>query len=621
VFQPVSIERFRKFIEKYGVFIFGLMFVAFIVSFASQGGQCGRLPKQQSPGQVGTPVATLGKYSATDSEIRNIVNQDAAQSQSQFGPLDQANAFASGTNYVIAHLLYLGLAADKGINMDDNGVQEAIPSMWNAQVDRFKQILVSQGKLKPNATAQELADAFQKDADLSRGQTLDQARDSQKEAFNTAFADPTRTELMRAEVARQVLTLREMASLMVTDEEVKNSFNSYTVQMITFVGKTGTEGQQAADKALAEIKGGLSFDAAINKYSTQAPPGATKKTDTFELRSFTLQSDSAYKPLLTLKVGDVSPAIDNGQSTVIYKITKITPDPTNGYASQKDSMRSQMLMSMAGAQMQREIEDLKKSGKLVWKSPAYKAMYDFSLGMMATDQAQVAKDVQEEAQAALTSDTANQDVAALAYFLAESTIYNAAGTTEKKALAKDRITAIETVLKTTESPELRIELADLYVDANRTPEAIAQYASAAKNNQGTSAGNFTNYSTILARLNKMKEKNQITEEQSKPILADLQAWRDVMAQEEQFKAEAKKRDAAVAEENRKLMAKQAAEQAAKDAAAKKAAAKSTTTGGAKPTTSRTGVTASPAPANQSGGLSGMTSGGTATTPPATTTGK
>jgi hypothetical protein len=587
VFRPVSIEKLRKQIEKYGVPVFFLMLLAFAVSFVSQGGNCARIPQRGGVAVTGNPVATIDDYSATDSEIKAGVDDRSAQSTSAPSPLSTASDYVSVTANVMDHLFKLALASEKGVKMDDNAVQDAIPSLWQQQIETFKSILTSEGKLKPTSTEKEFEDAFQKETQYSQGMTIDQAKQYFTDEFNRAFSMPSRRELIRSEIAWTQLMQKYRAAVNLTDDQVKNSFNDYSVQQIVFVGKTGAEGQQLAEKAEADIKGGMKFEDAIKKYSTDKPAVGKNLTDPQPIQSSYLQYFPNDRPLLDLKTGEVSSPIDDGTNTKIYKVIKITPDPTNSYATKKADVRKQMLDSSAQDAMQKDLTALEKSDKLVWKSDAFKAIYDFtkvnqsSPGQMKED----TKKVEDEARAAIKSDSGHSDVATYALLIANTSIWNSATPAEQKSLTADRIATFEQVLQTMQDGQMEVDLSDLYLRAGRMDDAIKMLKQASTNVQGTTREALSVYESILSRVDKLQAQGKLKDADAKAIRDSLATWRDQMAQQQQYMIDAAKERAKQEAENQRILAQQAAAQKAKDAAAAAAAKKS----GTKPAT--TGTTA------------------------------
>ena len=55
------------------------------------------------------------------------------------------------------------------------------------------------------------------------------------------------------------------AETTISDSDLMASYNTISVQRIALLGKTGSEGDALAQKVLGDIKGGMSFEDAINQ--------------------------------------------------------------------------------------------------------------------------------------------------------------------------------------------------------------------------------------------------------------------------------------------------------------------------------------------------------------------
>ena len=582
----MSVDRFRQFITKWGVYIFAIMLAAFIVSSFNRNMGCSKGQGDTDQIDTGPAIATIDNYKATSLEVDQLANNNQ-QNQAAPGPEQVAESYASSTNNVIDHLYRLALASEKGINMDDKAVQEAIPSLWAQQVQTFKDILTQEGKLKPTSSEADFEKAFQAETQYSNGMTLDQKKQKFTEDFNAAFNDPAKRELIRSEIASTQLGQKYSVLSSPSEDEVKNSFGSYKVLELNVVEKPGTDAQAVANQALKDIKGGMKFEDAITKYSNDKPITGKKLTDPIDINSIELQYLQPYRPLLSLKDGDVSGVLDMGGGQgpgkfTIFKVVKFTPSTSPDYQTKAAQVRKTMEQAAAGAALQKDLDALKKSGKLKWNSDGYHAMYDYYTANSGdpSQRTTALKDVETEAKKAMNTDTANQRVAALAFYIATQGLYDSATPDQKKALTADRIASLEAVLQSTESADTRMQLVDLYVDSGRTSDAVGQLATAAKTIAGTSPQALGTYEEILSRLDKMSAKDQIPADKKSEIEKSLADWRKTMIEEQQVRLQSIQTQEKLDKENREALQKAEAEQAKKDAAAKKAAP--ATTAPAKP---------------------------------------
>jgi len=583
----VSVDAFRQFITKYGVWIFAIMLAAFVVSSFNRSMGCSRGQGDTDQADLGPSIATIDKFKATAFEVDQLVN-NPNQNQTVMGPEQIAEAYASSTNNVVDHLYRLALASEKGINMDDKAVEEAIPSLWSQQVQTFKDILTQEGKLKPTSTEADFEKAFQADTQYSQGMTLDQKKQKFTEDFNTAFNDPAKKELIRSEIASQQLGQKYSVLSSPSDDEVKNSFGSYKVLELNVVAKPGTDAQAVANQALNDIHGGMKFEDAIKKYSNDKPIAGKSLTDPIDINSIELQYLQPYRPLLSLKEGDVSGVIDMGGGAgpgkyTIFKVVKFTPNVPPDFQTKAEQVRKTMEQGAAGAALEKDLDALKKAGKLKWNSDAFHSMYDYYTANSGDPAQRTAglKSVQAEAKKAMDSDPQNQRVAALAFYIATQGLYDAATPDQKKALTPDRIASLEAVLQSTESADTRMQLVDLYLDSGRTSDAVGELETAAKTIAGTSPQALGTYEEILSKLDKMSAKDQVPADKKAEIEKALSDWRKSMIEEQQVRVQSIQTQEKLDKENREALQKAQAEQAKKDAAAKKSAP-ATTSASAKP---------------------------------------
>lgn len=561
----MSIESVRKFVEKYGIGCFALLFLSFSISALTL--QCGKSPG--GPGQEdvkGTPVVTVGKFAATSDEIDGIVSGQR-NSNGSFTAIDEAKAYGQAITNVMNHVYGLAFSASKGVTLDDKAVEEAIPSLWTQQVNNIRQELEQTQHLAPNASEKDFEAALMKE----RGQTLDQARQQFTDDFNKAFDDPAKKELIRSEVANQALSEKYQAQTDITDDDLRASYSTVSAQKISFEGKTGQEGDALAQKALADIKGGMSFTDAIKKYSTAKPLPGKSLTDSTDIPAQILQFLPAYKPLFKLKVGEVSGPIELQTGTSIFKITNIKQNLPPDFDKNKDQLRKDLQKQTASTAMLEDLDKFKKANPPKWESPAYKAMYDYEMMTeepTANPEEKTKKlvDIESEAKNALNGTDGR--VAALAYFAANSDLYNSATPEKKKAMAADRISALMAVLQGSESPTLRLELVDLYLAKKDTKDAAEQLKSAALALTGTAVEDQKNYEGVLSKLDQLKASKQISEEDAKTIQSTLDKWLQTMHEENAMKAQTEKQEADLRKQNEALMKKQAADAAAAAAKAK-----------------------------------------------------
>lgn len=537
-----------------------------MMSFLNRGPNCGS-EKGQNAGDFGTPIAMVGDFPLTSQSIEMQVSNQRDQQFQQTGGFDvmqEANAYAGALKSSLHNAYIMSLAKQQGVAVDDKNADQALPSLISQQIAAAKEQMTAQGKIKPNATEQEFVNEFKKEA----GQTPDEFREAFSKQFHEALQDPARRESMLAELSRQNLLEKYGASVSVTDQELMRAYSTLTFKRILLGGKHGAEGETAANGVLDKIKGGMSFEEAITQFSTEkGTKGKPASEATMDFPAQMLSFLPAYQPLNALKIGEVSKPLDMPEGVTIYKLVKETPQLPKDFAQNKEKYRTSQRDQVATAKLAQEAQALEAKIPPQWKSPGYEAIYEFDkvstdTAMTAAERAAKLKDVETKAAAALTGDTANTRVAALAQFAANSAIYSQASPEEKKKLAPSRISAIENVLVGSESPRLRIELADLYLESGRTKEAVGQLKNAAQSNNSMDVAGQSIYSTIQSKLEGLKAAKKIDEADAKDIETELNRWRQVKLDQQKMEAESKAREAQL-QKDAEAASKRAAEEAKK----------------------------------------------------------
>jgi hypothetical protein len=115
---------------------------------------------------------------------------------------------------------------------------------------------------------------------------------------------------------------------------------------------------------------------------------------------------------------------------------------------------------------------------------------------------------------------------------------------EAEELLAQRIEVGNAVLENTENGLLRLEIADLCLKNKDKEGALTQYLQAATNNAEFEQANQKIKVDIETAINKAVKDKVFTEEEVKPIRAEIKRWVDAFKLDEQEKAKQKAEDAA-----------------------------------------------------------------------------
>lgn len=515
----------------------------------------GQTSMADGQGQV-APAFRVGDIAVPGAEI-----QDAIDNQlSTFGGAEQlpprlvASQVATVLNASIDRALLARLAQTRGIQFSDEAILAAQTRQLDEAVQQARQQAILTGQLKADATPQQFDEFIKKQAG---GRTLAQIREEQTKSLREALADPSRRSQVLLSVAPLLLQQSMRGQFNPSEAELRASYDQLTVKRILL--KEGLPGKSAAERAqeaLAAIQGGLSFEQAMDRYSNDLPQGSEKVSqNTTPLSGSTVLADPQLRPIADLKPGQVSGVLDTPEGKIIVKLISRKSELPKDFEKNKATYRSQLVDQYAGQAIEAELRKLRQDPNLVkWEAPGYRAIYEFgraSEGAVGTDSEAKMRQVYELAtQAVQKNQGYDARAAALARFASLDTLYNAAAA-NREALRDERIASIQSLLETGEFTDLRLQLVDLYVQANRKDEAFNELLTAARNNTRFDPVGQERYRSIAAKLAELQRSNTLTAEQAKQVQGELERYRTEQAEDERQRAEQQKRDEAARREAEK----------------------------------------------------------------------
>ncbi|RYG33518.1 hypothetical protein EON81_17950, partial [bacterium] len=319
-----------------------------------------------------------------------------------------------------------------------------------------------------------------------------------------------------------------------TEADLRATFDNYTLKRILLPKAEGTKAQ--AEKIEAELKGGLKFEEAMNRYSKDLPMPNKKVADNVLNVTGQMLSDEQYKPLKGLKAGEISAPVDSFEGTVIYKVVSVKSELPKDFEKNKAMMLEAKSRQNAEAELQTKTAGIAKGEGVVWKNDVYKAI--FSLNAPPTEDPKsgdanlrVAADAGKAASAKAAGDELR--LAGLLRYAALSRLAMSP-TADKAALRKEQIEAINDILKGREDATLRTKLIALYVE-EKSPLAGPALVEAAKfNNDFTDKGQ-SQYAEMAKQLADLKKASLIKPEDATAVDAELANWRKGKADFEKTK--------------------------------------------------------------------------------------
>jgi len=309
----LSISKVHELIQNKGCVwtVSILMILSMVVgSFA----MCGRADRFRGADERTNPsavVAKVGEYEITE----RLIQTELERGGSMYGGLGnlppnfQLQIQAGVLRGTVGNVLQLEMAKKYGIEPSDADVEKLVASQVDQEIAQMKQQYIMQQRLKPDATDAEFAAMFKKEQGQDIADVKKKALDYNKELLSSG--KDMRIPAAAIAVGQPLLDAIKR-NLTLTDEELKKTYDTFEFKRITL-----TKGDTAAkaQKILAEIKGGLNFERAIDRYNEDTPDPKKKASEKIEpLGRVSIRGFDAYRPLESLKPGEVSEPITIGQT-------------------------------------------------------------------------------------------------------------------------------------------------------------------------------------------------------------------------------------------------------------------------------------------------------------------
>ncbi len=577
----MSISKFQNVI-KGGcgqVVIFGMAAV-FIGGLAYQG--CGASLSNQNvaPGEVevaqvsGVPISSKTIQTAVEAQMQQFGGASDALppsfeilllGQALTRAIDEANATA--------------LAKQNGVDASDAAILKFVDAELGKLPQTAREQLTASGALKPGATDAELEAVVKKQT----GKTIAELVKSQGEDVRKALADPKQAPQIKSSITQLLVIDTYKKKVNVGDEDVRKSFDTYQVKrvVVPFTGAAPgglapatpnnldeNAAREKAEKALAEARGGKSFEDVMNAYSGEPAQGPGKKVSENVLPPLTAEQiaiQPEYAPLRNLKTGEISNVEKSPEGFVIYKLVGVKNELPKDFAIRTDFYRDQILGRRAQKAYQDDLKRYGESNKPRFSSDAYEALYAFtklsapvpgaspSTPPPTPNEAQL-REVIDRAKR-VSKDEPDFRIAAIVRRAAFDRMYEQAK--DKNALAEERAETLLASVEAKDDFDTRIELVDSFLGQRKYAQAAEQLEAAARANTLYDAQGQTRFGTISSKLVALKKDGQLPADVEGRIHGEQDRWR-----REKKNADVQQAEAA------KLQAQDAAKQAAAERAAK-----------------------------------------------------
>lgn len=551
--RRVSISNFQEKIFKGGCGISILVALAAVMLASMFYGACAA-DRNPAADKGDVKIAfTVGSTPVRADVVSMGMQQQMQETNQQFGgmadmlpPTFQAQAAGRAVAMLIDTASFLPLAEKNGIKLDDASLLAASKQEFEDTKQSVRSAYIQQGLIKPTATEAEFSEAVKK----KEGRSIAEIEKERDENLQKSLQDPAKKEDLRISLARTALVQGLMSRLKVSDDDVKKSFETITYKKIVLKsGMPGGTPEVRAEAVLKALKGGMKFEAAMDKYSNEVPPAKQKLSTMAALTTggAALESDATLAPLKTLAAGKYSEVVDIPDGKAIYYVVTRDPNLPKDFATGIENYRRSVARQKVTADIDKQLAEFKKqSGAVKWNSLGIQALYEYSMapgtspfGGGNVDTAKMQEILTLAEKGLAKSNGYDTEAAAMAQFGAIEALYMAPGA-DQKALRPKRIASVEKLLETTESFRLRMDLVDLYLEDKANEKAADQLLLAAQYNAALDDSGKQRYDQLFQKLTTMRAQNQLTTDQAKSVVAELDRWKKDKAENDRLEAEAKK---------------------------------------------------------------------------------
>lgn len=588
----MSISTTRNLLEKSGCGVIVAVALGVVMLVGLVAPSCSA-PGQPNARESQSPVVmTIGKTDIRSDQLDAVLStaiQQQEQQMTAFADPNQPSEGITGRDRMSITAttlrrqaeegLVLAIADDLGIEINDDVIMKTQMADMDRRIQDARAQLVSSKKLKPNAPQTEVDALFKTEFQNTPAEIRTRVQDE----ITQGLTNPGQNLNLRIATASRLLIDRYGKDISPSDEEVKASFDEFVLKSIRFGPKPGLTGSPAelAKKAKEEITKGMSFEAAITKYSVDvAPPDKKLSEVTQNAPRRQLQTSPSLKSVVALKPGMVSEPITGPQGVVLIKVQAINRNLPADFEQMKAIYRRQLIDELASARVAEEREKKRSANLIKWNDLGLKSLYEAQV--LVTE----ISGTPEEQRKELTTFLENlkepemkngvifsRNAMSLARFLVTEKLYRSSDNVQQQGVREKFVEALTGVLEDTPDPGLRLTMVDQLV-AMKSKTAGEQLLNAASENSFYGAMGLTFHAQINTFLETLTKEQLIDNTTAEKVKAEQKRWEnertEILAE---LAADKKAREEA---EKRLEAEKKAAEEAANKEAegAKKDAAPS-----------------------------------------------
>lgn len=536
--------------------------LAVVITASLWTGSCGAQtePSAEDIARSIPPTVLVGTAKINALDIQNAVDKRMAMSQIEvIDPLAEVQNSFQALSELIDRAAILEFAAKEGITLNDAGVLEVYKRRMKLSRDFVRQQLIDDKKLKAEATEAEFLAAAKKE-----GNDIEAQEKQLFEQIELALKDPEKRAEVLEDAAQIALQEKYAAKTKVSDADLEKTYIAYVYKQIPFADGDKEANKKLADKVLAEIKAGKSFEQQMEKYvSTPAAAGKKKSDQTQELPASLVDTNEVYAKLRGMKPGEVR-LVEMTYGPVLYKYLEQKKNLPADFAAKKENYRKQEQLAKAFKEVMDDVDKYKKTVKIEWKTKGHKALYDYMTLLregklndlaFAAMKKEVDPILATASEALEETPDARRAAILTRYAILDQLWKNAKTEAEKNEILEDRVAAAFEALQETESPSARLELANIFIE-KKDPQAVEQVLKAAEANTSLGPMGQKIDNDVMLALNKLKAAKLGSPDELGRIQSEHQRW--MKEKQEEMAAQA----AARLEEEK--MRKEAEEEAKKN---------------------------------------------------------
>lgn len=547
----MSIVQIQELFQKKGCQVVLGIVALFVMIGLLITGQCAGM-NNAAQGPDTESIVTVDGNRLTYREYQSLVDRQQEQASQQFGgfQLPQAYLLIQRPQILtgaVRLLAFQSMAKTKGVKVDEASVTAFLEMELDRQINLEKATLIKEGKLKKDADQAAFEKAFKDKFTRTPAEIKTEQVNQIKEQFKT-----NATEAIRSQTPLMLMN-QITAGIKISDEELKASFDNFSVEAMAFSkpDMPEDEREKKADEAKAALAGGKAW-ADVAKQMAITP-----ETSTFTRSEIEAQEN--VKSLLDLKAGQVSDVLMTPNGPTIYRVTKIEPKLPSDFEANKESLRRTLAQGRAADQLKKEADALIATDKVQWNDKAMKLLYDLGIALedpkmqaSAAERKSRMQAFEAEAVKLASGTEPGAGMAPQVRLIAQQVYWNDLTDQEKSTLRQDRIEALEDFFTYSEDSGFRLELYDLFMAEGDKENAAQQLAAAVDSGIGYDQMGQQQISEIRGKLFEAETNKKLEPEQLEVVKKALNTWAA-------NKAEYDKEQTAIAEEQAKIDAEMEAE--------------------------------------------------------------